>query len=179
MYQALAGEIPWTDPAFVRSIETWKDMRAKGYWMGGVDRFFDATFDEFSAAFAAGEAAMNLEGTWFFGRIPEYFTEGHEDDWDWVPFPSESGEAVSSLDIGGARALNRNSKDPQAAAEWLTYELSPEVQARFLMDCGIAPAPVRMDASMLEGLDPRMARLYDEFAQAQAECNYDYTVWTF
>jgi raffinose/stachyose/melibiose transport system substrate-binding protein len=179
VYQALKGEIPWTDPAFVRSIETWKAMVQKGYWMGGVDRFLKTTFDDFSTAFATGEAAMNLEGTWFLGRIPEYFGEGHEDDWDWVPFPSETGEAIFTLDIGGTRSLNRSAEDPQAAAEWLTYEFSPEVQARILMDCRAAPAPVRMEASMLEGLDPRVARLYGEFAKSQAENNYGYTVWTF
>ena len=179
VYQALKGEIPWTDPAFVRSIETWKEMMQEGYWMGSVDRFFKTTFDDFSTAFATGEAAMNLEGTWFYRRIPEYFGEGHEDDWDWVPFPSETGEAIFTLDIGGTRSLNRNAEDPQAAAEWLTYEFSPEVQARIMMDCGAAPAPVRIEASMLEGLDPRIARLYGEFAKSQAENNYGYTVWTF
>jgi raffinose/stachyose/melibiose transport system substrate-binding protein len=179
VYQALKGEISWTDPSFVRSIETWKEMMQKGYWMGSVDRFSKASFDEFSRAFATGEAAMNLEGTWFTRRIPEYFGEEHEDDWDWVPFPSETGEAIFSLDIGGTRSLDRDSEDPQAAAEWLTYEFSPEVQARIMMDCGVAPAPVRMEASMLDGLDPRIARLYGEFAQAQAENNYGYTVWTF
>ncbi len=179
VYQALKGEIPWTDPEFARSIETWKDMMQKGYWMGSVDRFLNATFNEFSTAFATGEAAMNLEGTWFYGRIPEYFEEGHEDDWDWVPFPSETGEAIFTLDIGGTRSLNRRAKEPQAAAEWLTYELSPEVQARILIDCGVAPAPVKIEASMLEGLDPRIARLYAEFAKSQAQNSYGYTVWTF
>lgn len=177
--EALSGDIPFTDAAFVDSVTTFKDMAQAGYWMGGVDRFFTATFDEFSSAFASGEAAMNLEGTWFAGRAPEYFVEGRESDWDWVPVPSTSGEAIYSLGIGSIRAINANSENPEAAAEWLTYELSPEVQAKLLVDHGIALAPVDVEESMLTGLDPRMSRLWADFADAQAAGGIGYTVWTF
>lgn len=179
VYQALQGAIPWTDPDIVRSVATWNDMMQKGYWMGGVDRFFTATFDEFTAMFASGEAAMNMEGTWFPGRVGPDFEKEAGMEYDWVPFPSETGEAIFTLGIGGTRSINSTTKNPQAAAEWLSYEFSPETQARMYVDCGIALAPVKVDAAMLEGIDPRMARLAADFAKSQDEGNYGYTVWTF
>lgn len=178
VYQALQGSIPFSSPEFVESIATWNEMMQKGWWMGGVDRFFTTTFDEFSAAFASGEAAMNLEGSWFPGRAGALFEEAGQ-EYDWVPFPSKSGAAIYSVGIGSIRAINKNSKHPDAAAEWLTYEYSPEVQARMFVDCGLSPAPVKLDVSMLEGADPRLARLFADFAKAQAEGNYGYTTYTF
>jgi raffinose/stachyose/melibiose transport system substrate-binding protein len=179
VFDALTGEIPWTDPDLVESVSTWTDMVQQGYWMGGVDRFFTATFDEFHAAFGAGEAAMNLEGTWFYSSIPDVFGD-NPDDWDWVPVPSSTGEPVFSLGIGSIRGINANSDNPDAAAEWLDHEFSPETQARMLVDCGLAMAPVSgVEESMLSGMDPRIARLFAEFGEAQAEDRYGYTVWTF
>ena len=178
VYQALNGDIPWTDPAFVRSIETLRDMMQKGYWMGGVDRFFTATFDEFTAAFASGEAAMNLEGTWFPGRAGDVFDETGQ-EWDWFPVPSESGKEEFSIGVGGIRAINSAAENPDAAAEWLTYEFSPEVQAYSFKECGIPLAPVKVDESLLEGTDPRIARLMAAVTAAQDDNRYGYTAWTF
>ena len=180
VYQALAGEIPWTDPAIAESIALFRDYVQNGYWMGSEERYFTTTFDEFSTAFATGEAAMNLEGTWFYGRIPEYFGDDRADDWDWVPVPSTSGDPIFSLGIGSIRGINAASDNPDAAAAWLNYEFTPQTQATMLVDCGLAMGPVNgVEESMLTGLDPRLARLYAEFAAAQAANNYGYTVWTF
>ena len=178
VYKALKGEVPWTDPAFVRSIETLKGMMQNGYWMGGVDRFFTATFDEFTAAFASGEAAMNLEGTWFPGRAGDVFDETGQ-EWDWFPVPSESGTAEFSIGVGGIRAINSAAENPAAAAEWLTYEFSPEVQAYNFTECGITLAPVQVEEALLEGTDPRVARLMAELTAAQDDNRYGYTAWTF
>jgi raffinose/stachyose/melibiose transport system substrate-binding protein len=178
VYQALQGNIPFSSPEFVESIETLKEMMQKGYWMGGVDRFFTTTFEEFSTAFASGEAAMNLEGSWFPGRAGGLFDDAGQ-EYDWVPVPSKSGESIYSIGIGGVRAINKNAKYPDAAAEWLTHEFSPEVQSRLFVDCGVSPAPVNLDAAMLNGADPRLARLFADFSKAQAADNYGYTTYTF
>ncbi|RIK43375.1 MAG: ABC transporter substrate-binding protein [Chloroflexi bacterium] len=181
VYQALKGEIPWTDPDFVLSIEILNEMMQKGYFMGSVENFLAANFDQFSTAFAQGQAAMNMEGTWFYGREAEYFGEavGNSNEWDWVPMPSSSGASIYSIGIGGTQSINKNSQHPEAAAEFLTYYFSPEIQARLFSDCRLAVAPIRIEAEELEGIDPRIAAVFADMADASDAGNYGYTTWTF
>lgn len=181
VYKALKGEIPWTDPDFVLAITTLNDLMQKGYWMGSVENFLAADFTGFSTAFAEGKAAMNMEGTWFYGREGEYFGEavGNTNEWDWVPMPSTSGEAMYSIGIGGTMSINKSSKNPAAAAEFLTHYFSPEIQAALFSQCRLAMAPIRVEADQLEGIDPRMAAIFADFTKASDEGNYGYTTWTF
>jgi raffinose/stachyose/melibiose transport system substrate-binding protein len=181
VYRALKGEISWTDPDFVTSINTLNDMMQKGYWMGSPQNFLAADFATFHAAFGAGDAAMNLEGTWFYNTVDEFFGEAteHGNDWDWVPFPSATGEAMYNIGIGGTQSINQASEHPREAAEFLTYYFSPEVQSNLLTQCQFAVAPIRIDTSQLSGIDERMAAVYADFAKASDEGRYGYTTWTF
>ncbi|MCY3978294.1 MAG: ABC transporter substrate-binding protein [Chloroflexi bacterium] len=43
-YEALTGQRPWTDPAFVEAITALKDIVQDGWYMGGIDLFFSDTF---------------------------------------------------------------------------------------------------------------------------------------
>lgn len=181
VYKALKGEIPWTDPDFVLAITTLNDLMQKGYWMGSVENFLAADFTGFSTAFAEGKAAMNMEGTWFYGREGEYFGEavGNTNEWDWVPMPSAGGEAIYDIGIGGTMSINKNSQNPEAAAEFLTHYFSPEIQSALFAQCRMAMGPIRIEAGQMEGIDPRMAAIFADFAKASDEGNYGYTTWTF
>lgn len=181
VYQALKGEIPWTDPDFVLAITTLNDLMQKGYWMGSVENFLAADFTGFSTAFAEGKAAMNMEGTWFYGREGEYFGEavGNTNEWDWVPMPSSSGEAIYNIGIGGTMSINKSSKHPEAAAEFLTHYFSPEIQSALFAQCRMAMGPIRIESGQMEGIDARMAAIFADFAKASDEGNYGYTTWTF
>jgi raffinose/stachyose/melibiose transport system substrate-binding protein len=181
VYQALKGEIPWTDPDFVTSINTLNEMMQNGYFMGSPQNFLAADFATMHAAFGAGEAAMNMEGTWFYNSIGEFFGESteHGNDWDWVPFPSATGDAMYNIGIGGTQSINKSSQHPQEAAEFLTYYFSPEVQSRLLTQCRYAVAPINIDTAQLSDIDSRMAQVYADFAQASEEDRYGYTTWTF
>lgn len=181
VYQALQGEIPWTDPDFVTSLNILNDMMQKGYWMGSVENFLAADFTQFSTTFAEGEAAMNMEGTWFYGREDEYFGEGtdHGNEWDWVPMPSSTGTELYSIGLGGTMSINRNAEHPEAAAEFLTHYFSPEIQANFFSQCRLALGPIRISVDELGDIDARMADIFSRFAQASDEGRYGYTTWTF
>jgi raffinose/stachyose/melibiose transport system substrate-binding protein len=78
VYRALKGEISWTDPDFVTAVEMLNDMMQRGFWMGSVQNFLAADFASFHSAFGAGQAAMNLEGTWFYNTVDEFFGEATE-----------------------------------------------------------------------------------------------------
>lgn len=181
VYQALTGEIPWTDPDFVRAIELLDEHQQKGWFMGGLEFYYTTGWDDYIIALASGEAAMKIEGTWVADALIEQVDTGEygDNDWDWVPVPSMGGEAIFDLGMGHTWSVNKKAANPRAAAEFLTYFFSPEVQARRFRECGLVPGPVRLEADMLEGVDSRMAGMIVALAEASDAGNYGYTTWTF
>jgi raffinose/stachyose/melibiose transport system substrate-binding protein len=181
VYEALTGKAKWTDPEFARAMTMLNDFQQQGYFMGGLDRYYTATGNERSAAFGAGEAAMNIEGTWFLASAATYFGEqaGNQNDWDWVPVPSVTGEAIFDLGIGSTYSINKATKNSQAAVEFLDFLFSSETQSLIVSACGNAPAPVRLTAEALTSIDPRNARVFEELSAASDANNYGYTTWTF
>lgn len=181
VYQALTGELEWTDPAFVESIETLNQMQQQGWFMGGLDRYYTTTSADAMATLADGDAAMKIEGTWAISDLNTYFGEeaGSGSEWDWVPMPSTTGEVIYDLGIGSTYSINQSSENPQAAAQFLSYLFSPDVQARLAVDCGLTPAPVTLPENALEGLDPRYADILQDMNAASEAGDYGYTTWTF
>ena len=181
VYEALNGSIPWTDPDFVAAIEALNQMQQKGWFSGGLDRYYTATDAETGAMFGAGEAAMKIEGTWFVANADEFFGEiaGNENEWSWVPMPSVSGEAIFDLGIGSTHSINANSEHPEETAAFLDYLYTPETQARLLSTCGVVPSAVDLEGQELTGVDPRLGEMLAALNEAFAEGNYGYTTWTF
>ena len=181
VYEALTGATPWTDPAFVDAINRLTEMQQNGWFMGGLDRYYTATSDERLAAFGAGEAAMNIEGSWFLQDVALYFGEeaGNENDWAWVPVPSLDGEDIYTLGIGQTYSINRNSENPEAVAEFFDFYFSPATQAALVAECGLPPAPIELNQEDLAELDPRHAELLQALNDASAAGQYGYTTWTF
>lgn len=181
VYEALVGKRAWNDPDFVTALETLNTMQQKGWFMGGLDRYYTTPGDEAGAAFGDGKAAMKIEGTWFLGEIDNFFGEaaGNKNEWDWTPMPSSSGEAIYDLGIGSTYSINKNTPRPEAVAEFITYLFSPETQARLVVKCNYGSAPVRLKADALTGIDPRRARVFGALAEASVANNYGYTTWTF
>ena len=62
-----------------------------------------------------------------------------------------TGDAIFDLGIGSTYSINAATKYPDAAADFLTYYFSPESQATSLTVCGMAPAPVNLEADALIG----------------------------
>jgi raffinose/stachyose/melibiose transport system substrate-binding protein len=181
VYEALTGVTPWTDPAFVDSLTKLNQMQQDGWFMGGLDRYYTTPFADANAAFGDGDAAMKIEGTWWIAEGHTFFGDeaGNSNDWDWVPVPSTSGEAIFDLGIGSTFSINANTEHPQEVAQFLTYYFSPEMQAKRAVECGLAPAPVSIPAEMLTGLDPRYAAILEQMNAASTAGNYGYTTWTF
>jgi raffinose/stachyose/melibiose transport system substrate-binding protein len=129
---------------------------------------------------------MNIEGTWAMGSgegsMGSFFGEaaGNTNTWDWIPIPStKAGDQVFDIGIGSTYSINKTAKNPDAAADFLTYMFSPEIQAKLLAACGTAPAPVRLQADALSGIDPRAAAVYEAMGKASDAGTYGYTTWTF
>ena len=181
VYDALVGEADWANPDFVAAIEALNQMQQNGWFAGGLDRYYTATFAEIGSMFGMGEAAMKIEGSWFLSDVDAYFGEaaGNENEWGWVPFPSVTGEAIFDLGIGGTWSINANSEHPDEAAQYVDYFFSPETQARLLVQCGVVPAAVDLSGQDLSGVNPGLAEILAALNEAFAEGNYGYTTWTF
>lgn len=178
VYAALTGAAKWTEPEFVDAITKLNDMQQNGWFMGGLDRYYTATSSDTASAFAYGDAAMKIEGTWFLSDAISYTQEAGS-DWNWVPVPSSDGTANFDLGIGSTYSINKNSKAPEAAAEFLNFYFSAETQAKMVSECGMSPAPVEISKDLLGDIDPRQAAMIDALNTASASGNYGYTTWTF
>jgi raffinose/stachyose/melibiose transport system substrate-binding protein len=179
VYEALTGQRPWTDPAFLEAITTLNQIVQDGWIAGGVDKFFTDSFPTAHAMVGDGEAAMTLEGSWFFPT--NYFgpAAGNNNEFDWFPIPSSDGQEQFMTGLGAAWGINANSKHPDEAAQLLAWMFSPEVQAQRLVECGFALAPIEISSDAFSGTDPRVAAIYSRYGEAAAQGNYGYLTWTF
>jgi raffinose/stachyose/melibiose transport system substrate-binding protein len=81
LYQALTGEIPFSDPVFVDAIELFNNYVQKGWFGGSQEKFFSNGFDALHADLGDGKAGTNVEGSWFLSNIEDFFKESG-DTWD-------------------------------------------------------------------------------------------------
>lgn len=178
VYAALTGTAKWTDPEFVEAMNDLNEMQQNGWFMGGLDRYYTSGSADTASAFAYGDAAMKIEGTWFLSDAISYTAEAGS-DWDWTHVPSKDGTAIYDIGVGSTYSINKNTKSLEAATEFLNYYFSPEAQATAVAKCGMAPAPVDIPTDLLGDIDPRQARMIDALTTASQSGDYGYTTWTF
>jgi raffinose/stachyose/melibiose transport system substrate-binding protein len=178
VHQALTGALPWTDQVFVDALTVLNEYQQNGWFMGGLDQYYAATFEESIAAFASGDAAMRIDGSWLVSDALTYFAESGQ-EWDWTPMPSTSGDVIFDLGIGTTYGINAASSQADAAAEFLAYFFSPEAQASQVAGAGLDPAPVNIPADLLGDIDARRERMIEQIDKVTSEGGYGYTTWTF
>ena len=131
--------------------------------------------------FGDGEAAMKIEGTWFLEIADNYFGEaaGNENEWDWVPMPSVTGDAIFDLGIGRPTRSTPTPRIPTRPQSSSTTTSRPRPRPGCWSNCGIAPAPVDLEGQDLTGVNPGLAAILEAMNEASAANNYGYTTWTF
>ncbi|MFD0968044.1 ABC transporter substrate-binding protein [Plantactinospora endophytica] len=178
---ALNGKIPFTDQAFVDSVEMMVDYFRKGYFNGGVKQYFSTPDTQKMAKLANGSTGMFLSGSWEIGGMNEYFKESGN-EWDWAPLPSLAPGVpgnVFPLAIGDAMAVNAASKNLPAAKAYLKWKFS-DTEARWqaIKEVGDLPLPVKFDASGApEGIDPRFLSQYTAISDASLKKQVGYVTW--
>lgn len=176
--QALRGEIPWTDPAFVEAIETLNRWWQAGYF--GPD-YFSLTGQQAFARLATGEAGMAPTGTWNFANVAPFFPDAGAEP-GFVGFPSKEGEPVYALGVGSTFSISAASENPDGAAAVIDYIFTPEFYgAMNTVWQGEWNLPLA-DLSTVS-IGPEVLPLYGEtmatLASSVAEDRYGYTTWTF
>jgi raffinose/stachyose/melibiose transport system substrate-binding protein len=186
LYQALTGQIKWTDPVFVEPLQILQRWFSNG-WIGVSSQdYFTTQFATCYNNLANGKAATYWSGTWEFANLPLYFGKaGHNDaTWTWANVPQmrpEIPNVVNELSIGGTYSINSKTKNPDSAAKFLGWYLANKKAAVIgLKEFGNEPPPISLSSSdWVPGTNPNYSRCYDAMAVNSKAGNIGYTTWTF
>lgn len=187
VYQALTGEIPFTEPVFVEAVELLKGYFDKGWFGGGVDKYFSVPSQEIGANFGQGTVAMVPQGVWWMAGVEQYFGEAAKNDnsWDWAPWPAlrqEVAYPLFEIGIGGSLAINANSEKKDAAAEYLGWYYGDREAA--LARMADVPATYNIPIQFSEDeipaeIDPRSGRVLSSLNATMESGDYGYVSWTW
>ena len=184
LYQALTGEIPFSEPIFVEAIELFNTYVQKGWFGGSREKFFSNGFEALHADLGDGKAAMNIEGSWFLATIEDYFKDSG-DDWDWAPLPPlRDGipAELYELGLGSTLSVNARAGDADGAAAFLDYFVADKERAAEWMAAVPAAfnAPLPFSTSDFpSSMDERVARQLASLSEATGKGDFGYTAWTF
>ncbi len=185
LYQALTGTLSWTDPVFVDAITLMKSYFQKGWFGGGVQKYFTNSFAPIETGFANQKYGMNIDGSWAFQELSNYFGQnGNHDVYAWAPIPSfRSGvpSPLFELGVGSVFCINAHAQDPDAAATYLDWLFStPQRVTQEMADNYTEPYPIHLkEADFPAKLDKRFGQHYLDIATATATGVFGYTTWTF
>ena len=187
LYQALTGEIQFSDPAFVEAIELLNTYMQAGWIGGSVEQYFSTSFDAMHAQIADGQAAMSWSGTWFMGDLDQFFGEeaGNDNAWGWAQPPSFRDDVpypLFPIGIGSTLSVASATEHPDQTLQFLDWYYSdPTRVARRIAEGGTRfTLPVPYQASDFpDTLDPRVAEVLTTLSEATSTGNFGYTAWTF
>ncbi len=154
-YQDLINnKISWNDPRVVDSFATLQKMVKDGWYLPGINAM---DLGDGVGPFGLGEAAMWYQGTWmpsnFKGSDAEAFF-----DYDFFPWPKMSGnDPVMEVFAENALFINAGSRNKDAAAKFMDYFVSTEVQTRKTYDDRPYPGNVNVDLSRLNPIEIKLA----------------------
>ena len=186
LYQALTGQIQWTDPVFVEPLQILQRWFSNG-WVGVSSQdYFTTQFSTCYNNLVSGKALTYWSGTWEFANLPLYFGPAGNNSatWTWANLPQlrpEIPAVVNELSIGGTYSINATAKDPDAVARFFGWYLANKQAAVIgLKEFGNEPPPIPLTSSdWVAGTNPNFSRAYDQMAVNSAAGNVGYTTWTF
>ena len=179
VFQALSGQIAWTDPVFLDTItemKKWWDeeiFSSRDYFsIGGEDQI---------RMVADGEAALAMTGTWAFQWLSAYFENIDDAGFLAVP-PLRDGlpQKLFSLGIGANLAINKNSGVKDGAALILDTIMTEKVYADITpLWPGAWNIPVKNIPENVPGILPEYSKYEREMGAALDAGNFGFTTWSF
>ena len=144
IYQAEAGEVPWTDPDLLEAMNLWQGLFEDGIMP--ADALGVAQYPDAHDAWVQGDAGMIFLGNWNNGRMSETVYQqvqdrlGFEETYEYLPvlLPDMNGDGEPGRMFGGpdvALGMNNQSDNKEAAWTFLNWMLGEEAQT--LMASGL------------------------------------------
>ena len=124
-----SGQIPWTDPAIVKQLQTWAEIKSKGYTNT------DVLNGDSVGMFESGKAAMVMEGSWDFKEFHDKL--GASVGVFIPPFNDQQVKGVVEFP-GDGFGITSYSQNKAAAAAFLAWMATPEAQ-KIIADGGLIP----------------------------------------
>lgn len=134
--QALAsGKVKWTDPKMVETF-----TREKQFASNYLEKNYSGeNWQQMPGAFAAGKAAMLLDGSW---DLPSVLQANPKMQIGFFPLPgsdtAKDNNSVSNPDLTWV-VLN-NSKHKTLAKKWLAFFASKKIYDQYVQATGISPS---------------------------------------
>jgi raffinose/stachyose/melibiose transport system substrate-binding protein len=187
VYKALTGEVQFTDPVFVDAVSLMKSYFDKGWFSGGVSKYFSVPSAEIGANFGKGKVATIPQGEWYMSNVGQFFGSkaGNGNDWDWMAFPPLSSSVAPdtyAIGAGGSFAINAASHNQDAAATFLNWyygDRNAALQRMADVDATYN-IPINFpDNAIPQRTDPRAARVLTSLNKAFSSGNYGYVTWTW
>ena len=161
----LYGDEKWNDAASVKAIDIFfRQFQEAGYFPKDPNA---VTYEDANALFYAGKAAMIPTGTWLVSEI----TDNTKDKFDvgFFPFPAIDGGKVSPpAGLGGGTFVAANSKNKDAAFEFLDWTISDEVVKKWLLPVFNQIPAQPVDTTGVE-VSPLFQIVLDDLAQSSGE----------
>src|SRR5919112_414975 len=130
------GNGRWDVPEVVAAIDLFfRDFVESGYYPHNVNAI---TYDEASALFYSGEAAMLPTGTWL---VPEIVQAVQDFEVGFFPFPSIEGSGISPpAGLGAGLFVAKEASNPQGAIEFIDYLLQDSTARLIIEKLNVIPA---------------------------------------
>ena len=179
VFQALSGQISWTEPVFLEAI-----TEMKKWWdeeLFSSKDYFSIGGEEMIRMVADGEAALAMTGTWAFQWLDSYFENIGDAGFFAVP-PLRDGlpQKMFSLGIGANLAINQNSKVKDGAATILDNIMSAQTYADITpLWLGQWNIPLKELPENVAGILPEYQKYESEMAASLNAGNFGFTTWSF
>lgn len=163
----LFGDGSWNDPDFVKAIKTFfVDMNQAGCFLDDTTAI---SYEDGNAVFYAGQAAMDITGTWL---LSEMSNNANDFEVGFFFFPSIEGNPVMPPGgMGSGYFVNAKTQYPAEAIEFLDFMFSEEGGKIWLEDLSIIP-PISVPTSDLN-LTPLMKFAVDAVTTVPLGYNID------
>ncbi|MDO4648049.1 MAG: extracellular solute-binding protein [Eubacteriales bacterium] len=124
LIKANAGELSWSDDAFLEAYQWVQDLNTNGYMGAGVTTIDSATMN---AMFLSGNAAMEYNGSWFASNMNDEEQNSLGEDIGFFGFPSVEGAVAAQTDYPqnyGTTWMIGSKDYDETLNDWLVYVFS-------------------------------------------------------
>lgn len=139
----------WTDEPMVKSLQNYMDLKEAGAF---PENYEGLTYEEEQNMFFSGQAAMDVNGTWFTGNCND---SAISDDIGIFapPYYAQNPELASNgIVYPQAFCLDGTCDDAEKEAEilFIKYLTSPEIESRMANEIELIPVRNDIDTSSIE-----------------------------